>query len=181
MLISVLGFGSIWTRRNAKIDRPSGRFGTPGVAYYNTSGVLVSGKLRNRPCVYGVARFNARGGFRPDCLHQMMHKVFDCEPPCVWNGRNKVLFKSLLSRPEKPDAYLVILTAEQSGGVNRDHAGGWLHRAAQLISFSECNEQQEIMLVMPAFSWVRGRLGPFYLEPVAQKPWQARLVLSAAS
>ena len=179
MLVSILGFGSIWTRRVAKTAHCPGRFGTSNAAYYNTTGVLVGDKFRNRPCVYGVARFNGNGGFRPDRMHQMMQRVFECEPPCIWNGYNKILFKTPLPSPEKPDAYLVIFTAEQSGGTNRDWAGGWLHHDAHLISFSEWRGQQEVMLVMPAFSWVRGRLGTFFMEPVAQKPWAARLVLSA--
>jgi hypothetical protein len=36
------------------------------------------------------------------------------------------------------------------------------------------------MVVMPAYGWVRGVLGTFFLEPVAARPWEARLVLSAA-
>jgi len=179
MLVSILGFGSIWTRRVARSVHHAGRFGASGIAYYNTTGVLVGDKLRNRPCTYGVARFNGSGGFRPDCVHQMMQRVFECEPPCTWNGHNKVLFKTLLARPAKPDAYLVVVSAEQSGGINKGQAGGWLHHDAQLISFSECREQQEVMLVMPAFTWVRGRLGTFFLEPMKQRPWEARLVLSA--
>jgi hypothetical protein len=35
------------------------------------------------------------------------------------------------------------------------------------------------MLVMPPYTWVRGRIGTFFMEPVIQKPWAARLVLSA--
>lgn len=179
MLISVLGFGSIWTRRDGKPGLRSGGFAAPAVAYYNTTGVLVANKLRYRPCVYGVARFNASGGFRPDCVHQMVEKVFDCEPPGVWNGHNKVLFKNVLRRPERPDAYLLIVTEEQSGGIARDRTGGWLHQDGRVISFSECEERQEAMLVMPAYTWVRGRLGTFFLEPDTRKPWHARLVLSA--
>lgn len=180
MLISVLGFGSIWTHRLAKsVGDPLCRGAVPG-AYYNTTGVLVDGRLRNRPCVYGVARFNGNGGFRPDHLHRMMQKVFECEPPCIWRGHNKVLFNALLAGPEKPDAYLVTITAEQSRGINRDQSGGWLHHDAQVISFSASPGQQEVMLVMPAYTWVRGRLGTFFLEPATQKPWEARLILSTA-
>src|SRR5437868_5493876 len=141
MLISVLGFGSIWTRR-AGVRRGD-------AAYYNTTGVAVSDRIRHRPRVYGVARFNGNSGFRPDCMHRMIHKVFECEPPCVWAGRNKILFKSLLARPEKPDAYLVVVTVEQTGGVDTDQGGTWLHAGAQVISFSECREAQEVMLIMP--------------------------------
>jgi hypothetical protein len=179
MLISVLGFGSIWTRRVAKNSGHGEHLRPSSTAYYNTTGILVGDMLRNRSCVYGVARFNGNGGFRPDCAHQMVQTVFECEPPCIWNGCNKVLLKTLLPHPEKPDRYLVILTSEQSGGINKGQVGGWLHHDAHLISFSECREQQEVMLLMPAFSWVRGRLGTFFMEPVAQRPWEARLVLSA--
>jgi len=35
------------------------------------------------------------------------------------------------------------------------------------------------MLVMPAYTWVRGQLGTFFMEPVAQKPREARLILSS--
>jgi hypothetical protein len=176
MLISVLGFGSIWTRRAADAER-SRRL---DAAYYNTTGVLVGGKLRHRPRVYGVGRFNGNGGFRPDRAFQALGKVFECETPCVWEGVPKVLFKVLLPRPAKPDAYLVTITAEQSGGIDKDSEGAWLHPDARLISFSECCGQQEMMIVMPPFSWLRGRLGTFFLEPAARKPWEARLILSSS-
>ncbi len=164
MLISVLGFGSLWSWRTA--------------AYYNTTGVVAHGKIRNRPGVYGVARFNGRGGFRPDWTAWMISKVFDCEPPCVWNGHNKALFKRLLERPVRPDAYLLTLTADQTGGVDMHSASPWAHSDVQVISFSECGERQELMLVMPAYAWIRGTLGTFFLEPQLRKPWTARLVLS---
>ena len=77
MLISVLGFGSIWTLRSTGVARAQKQFDTRELAYYNTTGVEVGGKLRNRPRVYGVARFNGNSGFRPECWHRMLYKVFD--------------------------------------------------------------------------------------------------------
>ena len=177
MLVSVLGFGSIWTRRSQSRARIQEPFEPRELAYYNTTGVEVEGKIRNRPRVYGVARFNGNSGFRPECCPRMLCKVFDCEPPCTWNGHKKVLFKTLLRRPEKPDAYLVVVKAEQTGGAIK--RGNWLDSETTLISFSECGADQEIMVVMPAYSWVRGVLGTFFLEPMAARPWEARLVLSA--
>lgn len=180
MLISVLGFGSLWTRRTA--SRRSGPRSDErlDLAYYNTTGVPVDGKVRNRPRVYGLARFNAAGGFRPDCAYHMMHKVFDCEPPSIWGGHKKVLFKALLPRPAKPDAYLVVITEDQSGGIDKTHNGGWLDNVSQLISFSECGERQEIMVVMPPYGWLCGCLGTFFLEPESARPWRARLILSSS-
>jgi hypothetical protein len=172
MLISVLAFGSLWSRRAPRGERAA------DAAYFNTTGIVIDGKIRNRPRVYGVARFNGRSGLRPDWTERMVAKVFDCEPPCVWHGHNKVLFKRLLAGPERPDAYLVTVKADQSGGIDTDKATTWLHADAQLISFSECGQRQEVMLVMPAYAWIRGRLGTFFLEPSRQKQWAARLVLS---
>jgi hypothetical protein len=179
MLISVLGFGSIWTRRAARDPRNAASLSRLDTAYYNTTGVPVSDRIRNRPRVYGVARFNGHSGFRPDWTHRMIHKVFKCQPPCVWSGHNKVLFEALLASPAKPDAYLVIVTAEQSGGIEKDKDGAWLHHDVHLISFSECGVRQEVMLVMPPYTWLRGRLGTFFIEPATQKPWEARLILSS--
>jgi len=177
MLISLLGFGSIWTRRFARDTLGEPRFDPRGAAYYNTTGVEVAGRIRNRPRIYGVARFNGNSGFRPDCPQGMLYRVFDCEAPCVWNGHNKVLLKTRLRKPEKPDAYLVIVNSEQTGGIAK--VGTWLNGAAAVISFSECGSEQEVMVVMPAYGWVRGMLGTFFLEPAAMRPWEARLVLSA--
>ena len=177
MLISVLGFGSIWTLRSTGVARAQKQLDTRELAYYNTTGVEVGGKLRNRPRVYGVARFNGNSGFRPECWHRMLYKVFDCEPPCTWNGHQKVLFKRLLRKPERPDAYLVAVKSEQTGGIIK--GGDRLNSEATLISFSECGADQEVMVVMPAFGWVRCALGTFFLEPLAARPWEARLVLSA--
>ena len=47
MLISVLGFGSIWTLRSVRKARAQERFDTRELAYYNTTGVEVAGKLRD--------------------------------------------------------------------------------------------------------------------------------------
>jgi hypothetical protein len=172
MMISVLGFGSLWSKRISRVE------GTADAAYYNTTGVVVDGRIRNRPCIYGVARFNGNSGFRPDWTERMISKVFDCEPPCIWNGHKKVLFKRLLTTPEPPDAYLVTFTAEQTGAIDTRGTSPWSHSEVQVISFSECRERQEVMLVMPAYAWIRGRLGTFFLEPRPPKPWLARLVLS---
>ena len=165
MLISVLSFGSLWS-------------GRADAAYYNTTGVAVEGKIRNRPRIYGVARFNGRSGFRPDWTERMISKVFECEPPCVWNGHNKVLFTRLLAAPARPDAYLVTVTAAQTGGIEMHGASPWFQSDVQMISFSEGGEQREVMLVMPPYTWIRGRLGTFFLEPKRLKPWVARLLLS---
>jgi hypothetical protein len=54
MLISVLGFGSIWMRRRARERDNQDRHDRRSVAYYNTTGVLIGDRIRNRPRAYGV-------------------------------------------------------------------------------------------------------------------------------
>jgi hypothetical protein len=44
-----------------------------------------------------------------------------------------------------------------------------------LISFSECDCQQEALLLMPDYGFVCTELGTFFLEPFALQPWTARL------
>jgi len=45
----------------------------------------------------------------------MIHSVFECAEPCIWNGQNKVLFKRILSVPQQPDYFLVVVRAAEVG------------------------------------------------------------------
>ena len=64
----------------------------------------------------------------------------------------------------KPDYYLIITTGEQTGGIVTS-ADQWKAADVVLVSFSEWKDQQELMLLMPACSWIRGKLGTFFVEP----------------
>jgi hypothetical protein len=48
------------------------------------------------------------------------------------------------------------------------------------VSLSESGDQQEAMLLMPAYSWVRGELGTFCVEPSTKQFWSAELRLGRA-
>ncbi len=52
---------------------------------------------------------------------------------------------------------------------------------ALLISFSEWRDQQEALLLMPAYSWLTTQVGTFVLEPSPTHPWLATLRLSPVS
>ena len=56
----------------------------------------------------------------------------------------------------------------------------WKADAVQVVAFSEHADEQEAMLLMPAYSWVRGELGTFYVEPTAKQFWSAELRLERA-
>ncbi len=178
MRVAVLGFGSVWRRRFGKDVNDPKRFLRS--AYYNTTGVTVGGHIRTRPKLIGHVRFNGIGGFDPDCPARMLNRVFECEHPCIWQGQFKVLFKYLLPHPEPPDYYLVAATQNNMGHVSVD-AEGWKSDNALLISFSEWRDQQEALLLMPAYSWLTTQVGTFVLEPSPTHPWLATLRLSPVS
>ena len=70
----------------------------------------------------------------------------------------------MIVRPELTGALKV-------GSVNWRSADSWL------IAFSESRDQQEGMLLMPAYGWIQTDLGRFVLEPVTGRLWVGRLVL----
>jgi hypothetical protein len=176
MLVAVTGFGSVWRRKFAK-DRNDLRRFAQGV-YYNTTGVDIAGAIRQRPKIAGYARFHACGGFDPHHPARMISRIFECADPCVWQGENKLLFQRVLPKPERPDAFLVVARPELNGALT---VGGidWRSCNTWLLSFSECGDKQEAMLLMPIDGWLHTQLGRFVLEPGIHQPWTARLVLAS--
>lgn len=173
MRVAVNGFGSIWTRRFGRDADSRTRF-TREAAFYNTTGVPVGARIRARSGVYGVARFNGASGFTPHQPERMLDRVFDCAGPETWNGGNRVLFAALIAPPAQPDWYLVAICEDVTGWIDRDIA--WKAPDCFLISFSESDEHQEAMLLMPAFGWLRGARGVFVLTPDQRQPSMARLI-----
>ena len=174
MLVAVTEFGSVWRHRLGKCTHDNRRFPQP--VYYNTTGVVVKGSVRQRPRICGYARFDAIGGFDPNHLSRMINRVFECEEPSVWMGCNKLLFKRMLTKGERPDCFLAVVRPELTGALPVG-TSEWRSPDTWLLSFSECSQQQEGMLLMPAYGWIRGDLGRFVLEPSERRPWMARLVL----
>ena len=177
MLVTVTGFGSVWRRRFGKDENDPKRFAQ--AAYFNTTGVQVNGEIRTRPKIVGHVRFNGVGGFDPNRTLAMINGVFECAEPCVWNGQNKVLFKRMLSAPEQPNYFLVVVKAADVGHLDVG-SPGWRSDGTLLISFSEYRDQQEAMLLMPPGSWLRTDRGRFGLRPFVSLPWSALLQLESA-
>ncbi len=172
MLVTVTGFGSVWRHRWGKDPSNPNRYAQ--AAYFNTTGVPVNGTIRTRPKIVGHARFNGVGGFDPNYPLRMINSVFECAEPCVWQGQNKVLFRRMLSAPVQPDYHLVVVKACEVGRMDIA-SPSWRSDDTLLISFSECRDQQEAMLLMPAYSWLRTEVATFVLEPFKAWPWSARL------
>jgi hypothetical protein len=176
MVVAITGLGSVWRRRFGKDPDDPRRFAR--AAYYNTTGVPVDGTIRARSKVAGHARFNSTGGFNPNYPQRLINRVFECDEPCVWQGQNKIFSKHMLAAPREPDFFLVV--ARQSE-IGRLHVGdcGWKSDNGVLISFSECGDEQECILLLPANGWIHSDVGTYVLQPTSARNWIARLQLVA--
>jgi len=148
--------------------------------YYNTTGVAVNGRIRQRPQICGYARFDAIGGFDPNHLSRMNGRSFECAEPSVWMGYNKLLFRRILDVGERPDRLLVAANSTLVGQLAVGQPG-WRSDDVWLLSFSECAGQQESMLLMSIGQWLRTSLGLFVLEPCETDPAPARLMLQTGA
>lgn len=177
MLIAIKDFGSVWRRKFSKNQKDPRRF-AHGV-YYNTTGVEIAGAVRQRPSIPGYVRFHECGGFDPNRPDRMIGRVFDCADPCIWQGDNKLLAKRVLSAPQIPDAFLVVMRPELTGRLTVG-SKPWRSSGSWLISLSECGSRQEAMVLLPTHGWIQTELGRFVLAPDTARPWLARLVLTLA-
>ncbi len=177
MLVTLKGFGGIWERRFTK--NPTAASHSGRVAFYNTTGVVVDGKVRYRWRIGGKIRFNGIGGFTPNNASRSLNRVFECkDPETVRGGWTQVLFQRMLTGPARPDLYLFVVTGTQTGRL--DIRSSWKADGVRVVALSEHADRQEAMLLMPAYSWVRGELGTFYVEPRTEQFWSAELRLERA-
>jgi hypothetical protein len=176
MRVCILDFGSVWRRRQANGSDDLRRFAR--VAYYNTTGVMVNGKLKTRPRIQGHVRFNGVGGFNANYPSRMIGRVFECEEPCVWRGQNKILFKTLLPSGAEPERYLL---ATRAAGVGRLRVGeaDWSSDDVWVIAVSDSQGEQEALLLVAAHGWIRTSVGTYRLVPLEGRPRRARLELTS--
>jgi hypothetical protein len=177
VVVAIQGFGSAWERRYGKDPSDPRRFSC--AAYYNTTAVPVNGKLRYRWRVGGKLRFNSAGGFNPNYPTRSLCRAFECAAPVERNGWNQILFARVLPRNAQPEMYLFAVSSKRVGYIDA-HSVWWKGNSVQVVSFSEDHQQQETLLLMPAYSWVRGELGTFFVEPLRAKPCSACLQLGQA-
>ena len=174
MLIAVQGFGSIWERRFGKDLSDSKRFAR--AAYYNTTAVPVNGELRYRWRVGGKLRFNSSDGINPNYPSRAVGRLFECADPEPRSGWSQILLTRAARAGGCPNAYLFAITAERTGYIDTQ-SPTWRANSVQVVSLSEDHGQQEMLLLMPAYSWVRGDLGTFFVEPSPSRPCSAQLQL----
>ncbi|MGH9631151.1 MAG: hypothetical protein ACRD7E_22835 [Bryobacteraceae bacterium] len=165
MKISVLGYGLMWSARPPR--------GCRDTAYFNTTGISVKGKPRSRACIYGYVRINQCLGFHPDNAARTVNRVYETDGLCIWCNRRKLFLRNVEPLGTVPDSYLVCISHNDVGYIDRSSC--WLSESGEIVSFSEGNDQQEVLLILPAFGWIRGRAGLFYLMPETARPSLARL------
>ena len=173
MLVTVESFGSIWSKRLAR-DSAASRH--TRAAYYNTTGIAVSGKLRHTSRLFGQLRFNEVGGFDPHVIERNIGCVFHCVGDLETNYP-KLVFQRRSDKADSPDYFLFVLSSDRTGGPLSVEWCDWKSDGVLLISLSEYHQHQELMLLMPPGSWVRGSLGSHVAEPLPDRPWRAFLRL----
>lgn len=159
MLVAVTGLGSIWSCRPWQDPASPDRFGREA-AYFNTTGVFIDGKLRRRSRTYGEVRFNGSSGFDPHRPASVLHRVFRCPDPVVWNGAIRLLCGQQVDTT--PERFLVVFNDPELGRVRRTEH--WTSEDSVLISWSECATAQEVLLLMRPFGWVRTDRNLFVLR-----------------
>src|SRR5688572_25297901 len=167
MIIELEGFGSIWSRR--------ARAGYGRSAFYNTTGIMMDGRLRHRSRIFGQLRFNEVGGFNSAHIERNIGRVFEVTGGMEPSTRC-ILLHHLLNPPAPPDYHLFVVDSDRTGELMTDHEG-WKSDGVVLVSLSQIGNRQEAMLLMPIHSWLRGRLGLFVVEPCTQYSWRALLQL----
>jgi hypothetical protein len=169
MLVGIHSFGSVWTRRANRDDVRGKR----DVAFFNTTGVLIGSIVRHRSCLYGHVRLNGCWGFRPENADVMLNRVFESDDFAKWNGHRKLFLQAPASATASPDQYLVAIASGMVGWMDR--RGVWRSGTTEVISFSEAHNQQEALLLIRAFGWVRGATGTFCLLPDRDNPARCSL------
>ena len=170
MRVAVQDFGSIWTTRAARrsVESPIRQR-----AFYNTTGILAGTIPQNRSCVYGYVRVDECSGFDVACAPREIHRVYETDGVAVWNGRKRLFLRRLMPNGTHPEMHLFRIRSSDVGWIDRKSA--WHCDVAQLISFSEGNGQQEVLILLPPFGWIRGALGTYCADPLPEQPWIARL------
>lgn len=168
MLVAISSFGSVWRRRFGTDLGDPARFRR--AAYFNTTGVSVNGRVVRHRRIAGHVRFNGAGGFNPYYPRRMVGSVFECDEPCIWNGQNKVFAGRRLEHPEPPDYFLVAMRSAELGHIDVG-ANGWKSDRCWLISFSEWQDQQESLLLIPTSGWIQTSIGRVVLTPDPVRPW----------
>jgi hypothetical protein len=177
-LVTLVDFGSIWETRRRTIHSAQNVGRT---AFFNTTGLSVNGQIRYRWKFGGKVRWNSGSAFDPHLPNRSLNKVWECQTPTICpRGWVQMLCWRRLPQPELPNFYLFRLATSRLGPIDFRSAN-WCSPDVQVISISEAKIrgaiEQEALVLMPKYSWIRSSIGVFCAEPGRQF-WSGNLSLS---
>jgi len=159
MRIAVCGFGSMWSARAANA-RP---------VYYNSTSIDTGKGLKPRPLIYGVVRIEAGTGINPYVTSQLIGKLLEGTGVREHDLRRQLTLHKRATG--EPDAYLIAIRSCEFGAI--DCGGAWKSSGVEVISFSEAGVDQEALLLISPYSWIRTARGSYMVErPVTPCEWR---------
>lgn len=152
MVIFIHSLGSVWQERATQ----------SGTRIWNTTGVVAGSRLQPRSKIAGQVAF----GWRARAELGQRQTI----APSLWVTTNleertagrQVQLLVRARRGTPPDWILVTVSEQLVGRLTED---SWDRTETQIVSFSEFQWRQEVMLLMHPFGWLRGSAGAAVLKP----------------
>ena len=104
----------------------------------------------------------------------MVNRVFECDPPDEWNGKRKLFLRGVVHGSAAPDLYLIALDSGNVGEIDRQRA--WTCDQGSVLSFSDGNGKQQVLVLLPAYGWFETATGTRYVLPRNGRSSEAVLV-----
>ena len=118
---------------------------------------------------------NATLGFRPETSHRMLNHVFETDPPPnEWNGTRKLFLRGVDHANAVPELYLVALSSDDIGALQQH--GAWICERGSVLSFSDGNDKQQALVLLPAYGWIHSATGTRHVIPKEGHPSEAVLM-----
>jgi hypothetical protein len=105
----------------------------------------------------------------------MLNRVFETDPPPnEWNGIRKLFLRGVAHANAVPELYLVALSSDDIGALERH--GAWMCERGSVLSFSDGNDKQQALVLLPAYGWIHSATGTRYVIPKEGHPSEAVLL-----
>jgi hypothetical protein len=99
----------------------------------------------------------------------MLNRIFEADPPPnEWNGKRKLFLRGVAPANAVPELYLVALSSDDIWAIDRNSA--WMCERGWVLSFSDGNDKQQALVLLPAYGWIHSATGTRYLIPHSDRP-----------
>ena len=147
MVVFIHSLGSLWQEKNL----PAG-----GTRIWNTTGIRAGSRIRSYAVTFGQIKLAARARVELSGTREITGGVWTTTELIDVNDVRKLAVLCRASRAAVADWHLVTITESLVGELQMD---SWDASRTALVSFSKRRSQQEIMLLMQPFAWLRGSIG----------------------